>query len=202
MNRYGRVVSIPGIILWVIGINLTVYLALLVTRFLASGLFNDLLYFLWLLPRPHFFTQPWGLLTSVFTHYDLWHLAGNTFTLFFFGRFLAEYLGEKRFLLLYLGGGLIGSIFFVLLQDGGPAIGASGAVFALGGALTVLQPRVKVFIIPIPVPMPLWVAVIGGFVILSLFPSVAWEAHLGGLVFGLALGYYYRQRGRRSWRNY
>jgi len=77
-----------------------------------------------------------------------------------------------------------------------PAVGASGAIFALGGALTILVPYVKVYIFPIPAPLPLWVAVIGGFVILSFLPGVAWEAHLGGLLTGLAAGLVFR-RGRR-----
>ena len=74
------------------------------------------------------------------------------------------------------------------------AIGASGAVFAIGGALTVLRPSIKVFIFPIPAPLPLWVAVIGGFVILSFMPNIAWEAHLGGLLFGLGVGYFFKKK--------
>ncbi len=105
-------------------------------------------------------------------------------------------------LLIYFGGGVLGNIFFVLLGTllnpdlAAVAVGASGAVFALGGALTVMQPNLRVFIFPIPAPLPLWVAVIGGFVILSFLPYVAWEAHLGGLLFGLIVGYILKGRGR------
>ena len=120
------------------------------------------------------------------------------FTLFFFGRFLSGLIGTRAFLTIYFFGGILGNIFFMLL--GSPfaiVIGASGAVFALGGTLAVLTPKLRVFIIPIPVPVPLWVAVIGGFVIMSFFPSVAWQGHLGGLVFGLAAGFVLRYRVRR-----
>ena len=55
----------------------------------------------------------------------------------------------------------------------------------------------KVIMFPIPVPMPLWVAIIGGFIIISFLPGVAWEAHLGGLLTGLAAGYYLRRKGPR-----
>lgn len=75
-------------------------------------------------------------------------------------------------------------------------IGASGAIFAIGGAITVLRPKLRVIIFPVPVPVPLWAAVIGGFVILSFLPNVAWQAHLGGLAFGLAAGYFYKKRER------
>ena len=49
---------------------------------------------------------------------------------------------------------------------------------------------------PIPAPIPLWVAVIGGFIILTFLPYIAWEAHLGGLLFGLVVGYILKGRGR------
>ena len=75
-------------------------------------------------------------------------------------------------------------------------MGASGAIFAVAGALTVMAPKMRVFIFPIPAPLPLWVAVIGGFIILSFFPNVAWQAHLGGLILGLVAGYILRGRRR------
>lgn len=87
------------------------------------------------------------------------------------------------------------SLMYVLLASPlSIAIGASGAVFAIGGALTVMRPKLRVIIFPVPIPIPLWGAVIGGFVILSFLPNVAWQAHLGGLAFGLAAGYFYKKR--------
>ena len=68
--------------------------------------------------------------------------------------------------------------------------------FAVAGALTVLRPKSTVFNFPIPAPIPLWIAVIGGFLLLSFMPSVAWQAHLGGLVLGLIAGYLFRRRRR------
>ena len=58
-----------------------------------------------------------------------------------------------------------------------------------------LRPSIKVFIFPIPVPLPLWVAVIGGFFIFLFIANIAWQAHLGGMLFGLGAGYIYK-RGR------
>jgi membrane associated rhomboid family serine protease len=59
-----------------------------------------------------------------------------------------------------------------------------------------MLPNLKVLVFPVPVPMPLWVAIIGGFLVLSLLPFVAWEAHLGGLAFGALAGYLFKSRRR------
>lgn len=175
--------------LWVIiAINIVLYLA----TFIAP----ELRLFLGLMPAA-FWDRPWTVITSMFVHAGLWHVMANMLTLFFFGRYLCALVGEKRFLTVYFVGGILGSIFFVLLAPPlSIAVGASGAVFALAGALVLMRPKTRVFIIPIPVPLPLWVAVIGGFLILSLFPNVAWQAHLGGLVVGLISGYFFRRRER------
>ena len=106
-------------------------------------------------------------------------------------------IGDARFLLVYFLGGIVGNLFYMLL---GPAyaiaIGASGAVFAVGGALAVMAPKLRVYVFPIPAPLPLWAGVIGVFVVISILPYVAWQAHLGGLAFGLLAGYYFRRRQR------
>jgi membrane associated rhomboid family serine protease len=177
-----------GPVLFLIILNLIFFIATLISQ--------DLIFILALKPAL-FLQQPWTILTSMFVHAGFFHLFGNMLTLFFFGTFLSRMVGDGRFLLLYFGGGILGGILFILLsQPFNWAVGASGAVFALGGALTVMMPKLKVFIIPIPVPVPLWVAVIGGFVILSFLSFVAWQAHLGGLIFGLIAGYIFKRNGR------
>jgi membrane associated rhomboid family serine protease len=108
-------------------------------------------------------------------------------------------LGTLKFLIIYFAGGILGSIVFLLLPPSAPAVavGASGAIFALGGVLAVMRPRLRVIVFPIPVPLPLWIAIIGIFVVFFFIPSVAWQAHLGGLVLGLVAGYIFRRRERR-----
>ncbi|MFC2036065.1 rhomboid family intramembrane serine protease [Chloroflexota bacterium] len=142
--------------------------------------------------------RPWTLLTSMFVHAGFWHIFANMFTLYFFGRYVHMLVGEGKFLIVYFLGGLLGGSLYLLMA--GPysfAVGASGAVFAVAGVLTVMRPRMTVFIFPIPVPIPLWVAVIGGFLLLSFASMVAWQAHLGGLVFGLVSAYFFKRGGRR-----
>jgi len=144
-----------------------------------------------------FLAQPWTILTNLFVHGGIWHLVFNMLTLYFFGTFLIRLIGIRDFLIIYFGGGILGNVFFMLL--GSPfaiVIGASGAIFALGGALTVLTPRLRVYVFPIPAPIPLWAAVLGVFVIMSFVPGIAWQGHLGGLVFGLIYGLVLRRRIR------
>jgi len=141
--------------------------------------------------------RPWTLVTNLFIHSSIWHIAANMITLYFFGRLVCMMIGDTRFLIVYFLGGISGNFFYTLL--GSPhsiAIGASGAVFAIGGVLAVMVPKMRVILFPVPVPLPLWIAVIGGFVIISFFPYVAWQAHLGGLIIGLIAGYFFRRRQR------
>ena len=182
-------------IIVIIGVNIIIFIAIYISPdlVLKLGLWS---------PLETFNQYPWGLVTSMFVHTQFFHLFANMLTLYFYGNMVLRLVGDRWFLLIYFGGGILGNIFFVLLEtliNPGSlalAIGASGAVFAIGGTLAVMMPNLKVFIFPIPAPMPLWIAVIGGFVILSFIPGIAWQAHLGGLLFGVAAGYLLKKRGR------
>ena len=172
---------------WVIiGIN--------VLLLIATYINGNLVYTLGLAPA-RFFSQPWTIVTNLFIHDGFWHLFGNMITLYFFGAYLSRLVGNGRFLMVYFGGGLLGNLFYMLLgTPNSIAIGASGAVFALAGVLTVMVPNLRLFLYFI-IPMRLWVAVLVFFVLWSFLPGVAWQAHLGGLAAGLIAGYFFRRRG-------
>ena len=162
--------------------------------FIATRIVPELILFFGLIPAD-VLARPWTIVTSLFLHGSIGHILANMITLYFFGRYLCALVGEKKFLTVYFIGGILGNIFYILLAPPlSIAVGASGAIFALGGTLAVMRPRLRVFVFPIPAPLPLWAAVIGGFLIISLFPNVAWQAHLSGLVFGLTMGYFFRRR--------
>jgi membrane associated rhomboid family serine protease len=173
---------------WIlIGIN--------VLLFIATSINNDLIWFLGLLPAG-FLDRPWTLVTNMFVHAGIWHILANMITLFFFGGFLCRLIGSRNFLITYFAGGILGSILYLFL--GNPytiAVGASGAVYALAGALVVMMPNLRVLVYFI-VPMRLWMVILVFFVLWSFIPGVAWQAHLGGLVFGLIMGFFLRRRGR------
>ena len=172
-----------------IAINLVLYLVRVVNPeiVLDLGLLSE-----------GFWDRPWTLVTHMFMHRDIWHILANMVTLYFFGSFLNRLLGTSRFLIVYFAGGIMGGLVFLLLPPSelSLAIGASGAIFALAGVLVVMIPNMRVLLYFI-VPLPLWVAVIGIFIILFFIPNIAWQAHLGGLVLGLVAGYIFRRRRER-----
>jgi len=184
-----------GFSLGPIGVLILINLLLLIVTLIVP----DLRYTLGLSPYL-LGSRPWTMITNMFIHAGIWHFFTNMITLYFFGSYLSRLIGNRNFLVIYFLAGLLGNAVYLLL---GPtysiAIGASGAVFGVAGALTVLRPKLTVFIIPIPVPIPLWLAVLGGFGLLSipaLGNNIAWQAHLGGLVLGLVAGFIFRKRPR------
>ena len=192
----GELIPIIALII----VNLLVYVAInaygLVNNLTVQDIEKEIIPYLGL-SLSTVMARPWTIVTSMFTHVSFWHIASNMVTLYFFGSFLNRMVGTRTFLWIYFGGGLLAALFVLFVFPSlYPTIGASGAVFALGGALAVLVPMVKVFIFPIPVPMPLWVAVLVSFLVLAFIPDVSWQGHLGGLLFGLAAGWYLRGRLR------
>jgi membrane associated rhomboid family serine protease len=189
-------------VLVLIVINFVFYIATVVTtkgtypfgdyHYITTDKFT---YYMGLIPY-YFTSRPWTLITAMFIHEGFWHLFGNMVTLFFFGTFLFRLVGNNWFLLLYLIGGIVGNALYVGIgQSLSLVVGASGAVYAVAGALVVMMPKLPVRLYFI-VPMPLWVVVLVFFVIWSFIPGIAWQAHLGGLVVGLIFGWFFRRRIR------
>lgn len=124
------------------------------------------------------------LFTSMFTHEEIWHIAFNMLSLWWLGGPLEAALGRARYISLYLVSGLAGSALSYLLESPTTAsLGASGAIFGLFGATAVLVRRLNYDMRPI----------IALLVINLIFTfgwsSIAWQAHIGGLVGGLLIGY-------------
>jgi membrane associated rhomboid family serine protease len=198
----------PTGVLVIIFVNVLVFIVTQLQPDLVLDRFHPDAFHLGLHPDT-FTSQPWTLLTNTFVHDGLLHILFNMLTLYFFGMRLTVLVGETKFLITYFVGAVVGSAFYLLYAlyapGGSPnsvAVGASGAVFAVGGALAVLRPNEKVLVYFV-IPAPLWVFVLGSFVILTVIPlttgyPIAWEAHLGGLVLGLIAGYLFKKRGERD----
>jgi membrane associated rhomboid family serine protease len=202
--RYYRVSSGFGLnpVLALIIANVMLYIAVLVSgegRYpfgpVGEVIGDRFTYYLGLIPY-YFPERPWTIVTSMFIHAGFFHLLGNMLILFFFGTFLLRMVGSGRFLLVYFVGGIVGNALYLLLGDSlSIAVGASGAIYAIAGALVALVPRVRV-LLWFFFPMPLWVVVLVFFVLWSFIPGVAWQAHIGGLALGLIAGYFFRRRLR------
>jgi rhomboid protease GluP len=141
----------------------------------------------------------WLLFTPIFLHLGLFHFFFNTLALWQLGPVAEEAYGRDRFLVLYLGAGVMGNVASVFLGFGGG--GASGAIFGLMGATLVFARRRRHAIGPALVYRWLlhWVLYA---VLLSLFVrNVNHAAHGGGFVAGAALGFVAdRSRATLPWR--
>ncbi|MFF7113961.1 rhomboid family intramembrane serine protease [Streptomyces albogriseolus] len=169
-----------------IGINVAVFLAVTIEKSLLADLY---LVGAWP-PAPFMPTQgvaggEWYRLgTSMFTHEEPWHIGFNMLSLWLLGGPLEQHLGRARYLALYLISGLAGSALTYLLAGGSTAsLGASGAVFGLFGATAVLMRRLRYDMRPIIALLVI------NLVITFTWSGIAWQAHIGGLVAGVVVGY-------------
>jgi rhomboid protease GluP len=125
----------------------------------------------------------WQLITSMFIHASIFHLVGNMLFLLIFGLRGEEMFSLPEFLGIYLLGGLTGNLLSLVFGPNFISVGASGAIFALFGACIMYDRRsVRQSI--------LGALVYAGFLFfINIGSNVNILAHLGGLVFGLVLGY-------------
>jgi rhomboid protease GluP len=131
-----------------------------------------------------YYGQYWQLFTSMFIHASIAHLAGNMLFLLIFGLRGEEMFSLPEYLAIYLLGGLTGNLLSLLfLPLDVPSVGASGAIFAMFGACAIYARRT--------VRQSIIGALIFAFFLLFLSsgPGVNDLAHIGGLVFGLLIGY-------------
>ena len=144
-----------------------------------------------------------GLLTSMFLHGGLTHLAGNMLFLFIFGDNIEDALGHVKYLGFYLASGLIAALVHYVSAPLSPipTVGASGAIAGVMGAYLLMFPKARVDILVILIvifkiiPVPAWIMLavwfglqlFGGFGPAGDGSGVAYWAHLGGFVAGMAL---------------
>ncbi|GGY29068.1 rhomboid family intramembrane serine protease [Streptomyces djakartensis] len=170
-----------------IGINLAVFIAVQV----HESLLTDIVLLGAWPPVPFTPTQGvaggewYRMVTSMFTHQEPWHIAFNMLSLWWLGGPLEAALGRVRYLALYIVSGLAGSALAYLLASPNTAtLGASGAIFGLFGATAVLMRRLNYDMRPI-------IALLAINLIFTFAPgfNISWQAHIGGLVAGVIVGY-------------
>ena len=196
-------------------INVIVFILVIILKFFV----NEEVLVMWLAVNPSLFLQGfvWTLLTSMFVHANFSHLFLNMISMFFVGGFVERLIGRKRYFRFYFISGIVAGLFFVGLAYLGQfisngeaifggfstfAVGASGALFGLGGLLAVLIPRLKVLVFFI-IPMPMWLAMVVlmfGLWIISIVQGwpIGNTAHFGGLIVGVIYGFYLRNKYARK----
>jgi membrane associated rhomboid family serine protease len=143
---------------------------------------------------------PWPLtvFTAMFAHGSWMHIIGNMWFLWIFGDNLEDRMGRFRFILFYLLCGVVATVAQVVATPDSmaPMIGASGAIAGVLGGYILLYPQARVrslwilFVFITTVRIPAWILLGLWFLSQFLTPSqsgVAWVAHVGGFLAGLAL---------------
>lgn len=144
------------------------------------------------LPR---ISPPLTLLTSLFLHGSFLHLFGNMLYLWIFGNNIEDFLGPFRYILFYLLSGLGASLVHIIFHPSSrvPMIGASGAIAGVLGAYFLLYPQARVltlvfiWILPVPAFFILGLWFVAQVMNIGIGGGVAWFAHIGGFLIGIAL---------------
>ena len=154
------------------------------------------------------------LFTSMFLHAGLLHLFGNMLYLYVFGDNIEDVFGHASYLVFYIVSGLAASFAHILsITDPKfymtPVVGASGAIAGVLGAYLILYPKARILTLiiagwPIIVPVPaifflgFWFLMQWLEVLLGVVGNVAWWAHIGGFITGLALALIFGLKRKRA----
>lgn len=139
--------------------------------------------------------QVWRLITYQFLHGGIVHILFNMLGLFFLGPTLERHWGSRRFLIFYLGCGVAGALFYILLVSvgwlgAGPMVGASGAILGMLAACAILFPHFVVLLLFFPVPIRIAAIILillYSANLISLGANAGGDAaHLAGMAAGAA----------------
>ncbi len=173
-----------------------IFLGLITIMFFFGLLFPRLTYYLALNPL-NFYFMPWQFVTSIFLHGSFDHYLVNAIVMLFFGSELERRVGSKKYLEIFLLSGIVGNMFYILFayatSNFAPAVGASGALYGVMGALAIIAPEIRVllfFVIPVDIKTATLLFAVYNIVMLPLSyqTGVAYIAHIGGLLVGLYYG--------------
>jgi len=141
-------------------------------------------------------TRPWTLVTYIFLHNGLLHLLFNMLVLYFFGTALEKRVGNRQLLAIFFTAGILSAIGYTFLSrpvfniSPVPMVGASGAIYGVFAALTMLEPdiRVYVYFVPMKLKYALVLFALLDFLMVNSSDMIAHTAHLSGLFVGLYMG--------------
>jgi len=138
--------------------------------------------------------EMWRFLTAIFLHGSLTHLLFNLFALLFFGISLENLIGSKKFLVVFLSSGIIANMVSINFYNS--SLGASGAIYGIIGAITILKPLMMVYTLGLIMPMFIATIIYITADVLRIFgafdSNVGSIAHLSGIFIGFLAGVYLR----------
>ena len=129
--------------------------------------------------------EVWRLATSMFLHIGLIHIVVNMYSLLIIGKQLESFLGKWKFLIVYLGSGILGSLLSVVVHSSISA-GASGAIFGLLGSLLYFGYHYRLYLGTVLKTQVIPIIIIN-LLIGFMVPGIDNFAHIGGLVGGYLL---------------
>ncbi len=148
--------------------------------YLAQFVFGDSLVYYFGFYPPLMWAEPWRLITSAFIHGGIMHVMFNGYSLWVLGNLIERVIGSARFLLVFTVSVISGCFAVMVLNPGSLTVGASAGIFGLFAALFFINRGFGGNNVSLLVILGLNLAI--GFVV----PGIAWEAHIGGLIGGLA----------------
>ena len=162
-----------------------------------GGVPDDIIYHIFTLD-PNFtrlLYQPWGILTSIFSHFDFIHLLFNMVFLYFAGKIYEDIFHSKRLLITYIIGGVFGGIAEIIIQslffplkESALIVGASGSIMAIFVAVAFHSPNMKVQLFgrfSIRLYFVALFFLIQDIIGIGKNDGIAHFAHLGGAIFGV-----------------
>ena len=123
------------------------------------------------------------LFTGIFLHGSIFHLIFNSYALYVIGSQIESFLGKFKFLIIYLAGGLMGSLFSITFNGNVASIGASGAIFGLMGALVYFGYHYRVYLGNV-IKSQIIPLIVFNLVLGFVMSGVDNSAHIGGLIGG------------------
>ena len=134
--------------------------------------------------------EVWRLVSAAFLHSGFMHVAFNMYALYVFGPPLEREVGSGPFAAMYLATAIAGGAAYFLLEPGGYAVGASGAIFGLFGAWLVASYRGRRSAMG-QANLRQLLMLLGLNLAIGFIPgsNIAWQAHLGGLVAGMLIAW-------------
>lgn len=127
--------------------------------------------------------QYYRLFTGIFLHGSIFHLIFNSYALYVIGSQIESFLGKFKFLIIYLAGGLMGSLFSITFNGNTASIGASGAIFGLMGALVYFGYHYRVYLGNV-IKSQIIPLIVFNLVLGFVMSGVDNSAHIGGLIGG------------------